>query len=147
MSPTGNVILVVEHHSIKLALCDELETVADSLPHDIDPQHCLYLARAICPMVARAHDLEESLLFPRLQGRAGLATLERLRFEHYEDMCFAEEVRDALMSIGRGDPAPSFEAIGYMLRGFFEAVRRHVAFERELVVPLPENEGFSRTGS
>jgi hypothetical protein len=28
------------------------------------------------------------------------------------------------------------DAAGYMLRGFFEGVRRHVAFEREMLAPL-----------
>lgn len=133
--------VVAGSHRLQLALCDELEAVADSLPRDIDQQRCLTLARAICPTVARAHLLEENILFPALHRRwsnvPGLAeTLERLRFEHYEDMCFAEEVHDALLSVGRGEPTPSAAAIGYMLRGFFEAVRRHIAFESELLVPL-----------
>ena len=132
---------VTGSHRLQLALCNELEAVADSLPRDIDQQRCLTLARAICPTIARAHVLEENILFPALHRRwssvPGLTeTVERLRFEHYEDMCFAEEVHDALMSIGRGEPAPSADAIGYMLRGFFEAVRRHIAFESELLVPL-----------
>ncbi|WAP67178.1 hemerythrin domain-containing protein [Jiella pelagia] len=35
---------------------------------------------------------------------------------------------------GRADPVA--EALGYMLRGFFEGLRRHIAFEEEHLVPL-----------
>ncbi|NDW04440.1 hypothetical protein GTK09_08345 [Jiella sp. 40Bstr34] len=31
---------------------------------------------------------------------------------------------------------PAAEALGYMLRGFFEGLRRHIAFEEEHLVPL-----------
>lgn len=64
------------------------------------------------------------------------SALERLRFEHYADLCFAEEIHDGLLAFGRGEDLMTADAIGYMLRGFFESVRRHVAFEKEILVPL-----------
>ena len=46
----------------------------------------------------------------------------------------------------RGDPASALrgypfnaEAAGYMLRGFFEAMRQHIAFERQFIV-VPEGQ-------
>lgn len=128
-------------HSNQLDLCDDLEAIADSLPANVDRQQCLHVGRTICRVVADAHRLEEAVLFPAMERLSPTlatmpATIERLRFEHFEDMCFAEEVHDALMAMGRGDPGFSADAAGYMLRGFFEGVRRHVAFERELLTPL-----------
>lgn len=35
-----------------------------------------------------------------------------------------------------GDRPYNAEAIGFMLRGFFEGLRRHIAFEREHVLPM-----------
>ncbi|HEV7416891.1 hemerythrin domain-containing protein [Tianweitania sediminis] len=128
-------------HKDMLDLCRELEAIADSLPDAVDRQQCLQVARSVCRTVADAQKVEETMLFPALERLSSTlttmpATLERLRFEHYEDMCFAEELQETLLALGRGDRGLSPEAIGYMLRGFFESVRRHVAFERELLTPL-----------
>ena len=49
-----------------------------------------------------------------------------------------EDVQDMLRGLGEGRPTMSADAAGFMLRGFFEALRRHVAFERTFVVPLLE---------
>lgn len=133
--------LVARSHARQIALCEDLETVADGLPNNINRQLCLHLARAVCPTIAAAHDVEERVLFPAVMVLSGTipeidTTIERLRWEHFEDMCFAEELHDALLSIGRGESTVSADAAGYMLRGFFESVRRHVAFEQETLAPL-----------
>ena len=39
---------------------------------------------------------------------------------------------------------PQAEALGYMLRGFFEGLRRHIAFEEEHLVPLLATAGQGR---
>lgn len=128
-------------HREQLALCKTLEAIADSLPDALDRQGCIQAARSLGPVIRLAHQLEEEILFPLL-ARSEIAdfdfgpTLDRLRLEHYEDECFAEELHDVLMSYGQGTPLQSAEATGYMLRGFFESVRRHVAFERELLEPI-----------
>lgn len=125
----------------QMKLCDALEMIADSLPGDIDRQQCIHVARAMGALIDRAHDFEETELFPLVAqssspDRAGASTLERLKFEHYEDECFAEEVYEALMNCGAGQggfPAEAAETLGYMLRGFFVSLRRHIAFEQEMV--------------
>ncbi len=123
-------------HLDQLALCDSLEDIADSLPDHVNRQKCIYAAKALGPMVAGVHRFEEDIVFPlisrKLSGVFDLtATLSRLRFEHCEDECFAEELTEALHKLGAGDPDTNAEATGYMLRGFFEAMRRHIAFESE----------------
>ncbi|EKF59740.1 hypothetical protein QWE_10967 [Agrobacterium albertimagni AOL15] len=122
-------------HAEQLALCRELEDIADSLPASINRQKCIYAAKALGPLIKGIHHYEETVLFPQLQSSPDATdalgpTLERLKFEHCEDECFAEELTDALLKLGSGDQV-NMEAVGYMLRGFFEGIRRHIAFERE----------------
>jgi len=123
------------------ALCDQLEAIADSLPDHFDRQACLWMAQSICVVVERNHKFEEHVVFPKLEQAWRQVpdmerTLERLRFEHCADDSYAGELRDALMPYGRGRPEVPPSTIGYMLRGFFEGLRRHIAFEREIVLPL-----------
>lgn len=40
-----------------------------------------------------------------------------------------------LFEIGHGAAIANPEALGFMLRAFFDSVRRHIAFEREHVLP------------
>lgn len=141
---TGHLAeMLVATHRDQLSLCRTLEAIADSLPTKIDRATCITAARALGPLITRAHDLEEDLIFPAIEnrwtGKAGLSrTIERLKYEHMEDVCFSEELHDALMAYGRGDDRPSPEAFGYMLRGFFESLRRHIAFEQDVIIPLLE---------
>lgn len=122
-------------------LCDALEQIADSLPDAVDRKVCLHAARLLPTLMVRAHRYEEDVLFAALD-RPGLtpfnphATLERLKMEHAGDECFAEELSEVLFSYAEGRPTHSAEATGYMLRGFFEALRRHIAIEEELSTAL-----------
>lgn len=117
----------------QLALCDELEEIADSLPANINRQKCIYAAKALGPMIRTIHHYEETVLFPRIRQRSGSSdqdeTLSRLRYEHLEDEGYAEELTEALFKLGSNGPV-NVEAVGYMLRGFFEGMRRHIAFEQ-----------------
>ena len=120
-------------HAEQLALCDELEEIADSLPANVNKQKCIYAAKALVPMIQALHRYEETVLFPRVQQKNGSddsgETLSRLRYEHLEDEGYAEELTETLLKLGSNDPV-NVEAVGYMLRGFFEGMRRHIAFER-----------------
>jgi hemerythrin-like domain-containing protein len=138
----GDLLTLAEaHHAGKLRLCDQLEAIADSLPDSVDPQICLAAARSIQNLVTQAHKFEESSLWPvlrllRSDDERLEASLERLRYEHWEDESYAEELVLVLTDWGMCAGTRDAEATGYMLRGFFEGLRRHVAFEREHVVPL-----------
>ena len=130
-------------HKDQLLLCDRLEEIADSLPDAINRQKCIYAARALGPMIRGVHRFEEEVVFPLIAERLGAddhinSMLTRLRFEHCEDECFSEELTEALHDLGSGNPDINTEAIGYMLRGFFEAMRRHIAFESEMLLPMGE---------
>ncbi len=136
-----NFELLSEIWSEQLALCDALEQLADALPAGLERIHCLRLARTIPAVVDRAHRLEEMLLFPMLQERAAFspafaAVIDRLRYEHLEDDAYADELYDALSARSWGRSKPSAETLGYMLRTFFSATRRHILFDRDVLVPL-----------
>lgn len=125
-------------HTEQLAICDMLEEIADSLPANIDTRKCLEAAKSLNPLIKGVHSYEETVLFPWLESSADIQpalreTLHRLKFEHCEDACFAEELTDTLIRLGRREPV-NMEATGYMLRGFFESLRRHIAFEREHIL-------------
>ncbi|BAB52713.1 hypothetical protein BFX40_11190 [Mesorhizobium sp. SEMIA 3007] len=126
-------------HREKLELCFSLESIADALPN-VDRLKCLGTAKKIVPLLRDIHGFEERVIFPAYEAHltpaeAKLASTSRLRIEHLEDQCFAGEVAETLLAIGHGDPIESAEAVGFMLRGFFEGLRRHIAFEREHVLP------------
>lgn len=126
-------------HREKLQLCDALEKIADALPN-VDRLKCLGIANAIVPLLRNIHQYEETIIFPAYEAATGgshanLASTRRLRAEHVEDECFAGEVTEILLAIGHGEKVENAEAVGFMLRGFFESMRRHIAFEREHVLP------------
>ena len=151
-SGNSNQVMVelVKHHQALLQLCARLEHIADNLPHEIDHQECLMLARTIYPTLKRSHDFEENNLFPELR-RINVPvsqleqSLERLKFEHWEDESFAEEISASLMIFVREPDKRNTESLSYMLRGFFEGKRRHLAFETEYLFPLLQSFQASST--
>ncbi|TPJ38804.1 hemerythrin domain-containing protein [Mesorhizobium sp. B2-5-13] len=128
-------------HDQKMRLCDELEAIADGLPSRVDRLKCLLVANELVPLLRRSHAYEEEHIFPAFahdsinEGARG-ASIRRLKAEHVEDECSAQDLTDALLEIGHGAVIANPEALGFMLRGFFDSMRRHVAFEREHVLPL-----------
>lgn len=123
-------------HAAKLALCDRLEAIADSLPNELDRRECLLSARALGPQLLGIHRFEEQRIFPLFCAGLGhaedaQAIVERLKNEHFEDEGYAAELREALRAAARSGRAQNPETLGFMLRGFFGAVRRHVAFEQD----------------
>ncbi|WP_084636778.1 hemerythrin domain-containing protein [Mesorhizobium sp. WSM3626] len=134
--PCGDVCLL---HDRKLRICDELEAIADRLP-SVDRLKCRLMATELVPLLRMSHAREEEHLFPALAKDATegkrMASLGRLRAEHIEDECAAQDLTDTLLTIGHGGGVANPEALGFMLRAFFRASRRHIAFEREHVLPF-----------
>lgn len=127
------------HLKTQIALCDALEKIADDLPTKVDRQECLHIAKNIFPIIKRAHDFEETKLFPMFSDAKFQinfeAILERLQSEHWEDESYALELQEALTEYVANSPASNAEALGYMLRGFFGSLRRHIASEEEFFNP------------
>lgn len=124
----------------QLELCDLLEEIADSLPVEIDRQTCIHAAKALGPIITRGHEVEEKTLFKAVENAGPIeidpaAIIARLRMDHLGNVYMIEEIFDVLISYGAGDPTHDAEATGYMLRGFFSGLRRHLALENELLAP------------
>jgi hemerythrin-like domain-containing protein len=132
---------ISEAHDDKLQLCQEIEAIADALP-SVDRLQCLLIANRLVPLLREAHRYEEEEIFPIFERSGGhalmarIASVRRLKAEHVEDECAAQDLTEALLDIGHGGTVPNPEALGFMLRAFFETIRRHIAFEREHVVPI-----------
>jgi hypothetical protein len=123
------------------ALCTELESIADSLPDHFDPQLGLETAQRLLTTVKKAHDFEESTLYPALVEKAGnppefLAVIERLKYEHWGDEDFAGEVFHQIRQFAAHRTPETAERLSWTLRGLFENMRRHIAFEKEFLLPL-----------
>lgn len=124
-----------------LALCDMLEEIADSLPDKLDARRCRLAATTIEPVIRDIHRFEEMVVFPvvcRQLERYGASSrcIERLKAEHLEDQSFAGEVAYSLNRMIADPRVLHADMMGYMLRGFFESVRRHIAFERDYLLVL-----------
>lgn len=129
------------HLDAQLSLCDALESFADNLPENVSNDDCLVLAQSVYPAVHRAHQFEENVLFPVLKSMSdeneGIsATLDRLHAEHWEDESYAEEIAQSLKDFAANRANIQADTLGYMVRGFFEGLRRHIAFEREHIMPM-----------
>ena len=137
---TQDLATLRRNHEDLLRLCRDLEYLADSLPFAVDEARCRDVAEQVVPLLTRTQEFEEQLLFPDLDRSAGSCfaamMIERLKNEHRCDRLAAEEISLTLKAMLRGHCGLSFETIGYMLRGFFECVRRHVAAEQAMIDQL-----------
>lgn len=137
-----NPLDLLEHdHARQADLCDSLERIADSLPADVDRRRCREAAYALRHDLPLHHMDEEEGLFPLLRRHAAQSEnlaviMARLSSEHAADESFAEELTEELERLGEGLSPPNPEALGYMLRGFFESYRRHIHWENEILLPL-----------
>lgn len=143
MTQEGLSSSLLDAYERQICLCDRLEAVADALPDRLDRDECMRLAQTIGPLLQQAHAVEENLLYPYVERHhpGGVELVAQLRLEHAEDECFAEEVQLELLQIGQCQPMLAPEATGYMLRGFFEGIRRHIRRERELLAEMQQGEG------
>jgi hypothetical protein len=125
-----------EAHRLLLALCDDLEAIADSLPRHVILKDCIDAAQTLGRLIRDVHAYEETTLFPALLERFTASpeiqpAIDRLKAEHVADECYADDLAEKLLYLGKGGKDVNFEALAYMLRGFFDAMRRHVAYERD----------------
>jgi iron-sulfur cluster repair protein YtfE (RIC family) len=122
-------------------LCDRLEEIADGLPGEFSRFTCSLAIQGLNHDVPAHLRLQEDVVFPLLETRARPEDnldchLEQLRFEHAADECFAGEIGELLAGLTKGSEPGNPEAAGYMLRGFFEAYRRHITWEGNVLIPI-----------
>jgi hypothetical protein len=133
---------IVAGHREQLGLCRTLELIADALPNNIDPALCRAAAGCIHRVMTTVIQVEQQALADDLAARGPkrvvdlTATIDRLLRENAEDLCYAEELQETLRELGAGHRTVSADALGYMLRGFFESRRRRIALEGEILSAL-----------
>jgi hemerythrin-like domain-containing protein len=140
-APDDLIACIEQEHRDEQNLCDMLERIADRLlePLDTDLLNVGIATLRIC--IKRHAMLEEGYLYPALSGHLAPGDfegdlVEQIRREHACDEILAHDTADQLeqaLMIGR---AENPEMLGYMLRGFFECRRRHIAWEAGVVLPL-----------
>lgn len=118
-------------HKAQRALADLLEAVADGLPDQVNPASATLAASLLRDSVIRRTALEEETLFPLVEARAAegspLARAVALaRREHRDCAGRAIELAEELDELAREGRARNPDALGFMLRAFFDALRRHL---------------------
>lgn len=140
--PGGDPVAAFRRAQIRLLeLCDLLESIADSLPSNLDRNRCAVAAGALESLLGTIHRFEEDVIYPLVQRelrRRGkpFHCIDRLCAEHCEDQGHAGELIAMLEQLASGDPPLQAETAGYMLRGFFVSMRRHLAFESDCLMAL-----------
>lgn len=133
--------MLVRHFDALQNLCSDLEAIADALPASINVQASLGVAQNIMAIVKSAHEFEEQKIYPALHRSEQLnvamnENIERLRFEHWADEDYAQEIYLALRDFILSQNRAKAETLSWMLRGFFEGMRRHIAFERVVILSV-----------
>lgn len=133
--------LIAEEHALQRELCDLLESIADGLPHSFDKALAVIAVSILEGSVPRHMRLEEEALFPLLRLRIPNddslhAALDCLEEEHERDGAALDELTDALRTAAETGSVSNPDMLGYMLRGYFDSQRRHIAWEDRVVLPV-----------
>lgn len=130
-SPTGmlpfpdDVAAIFHDHDMLNDLCGQLEAIADSLPRP-DKLACARVSRLLEDFFP-AHVVRENEALERHLPDRTLR--ERIVAQHNEDMGLSQELVIALEPATRGERIEDAEALGYMLRCFFNGCRRSMLIE------------------
>lgn len=130
---------VIFAHMLQERCCDLLEALADALPDRID-RRAAAAAEAFLQVAFPAQlAVENDVLLPALLGAAEgdkslCWALQQARVEHAVDEEHARELADLIAAADGAVRRP--DALGYLLRGFFESQRRHISWEQTVLFPL-----------
>jgi len=132
---------IEKEHQAERNLCDMLERIADNLLEPLDTEMTRTGIVALRRCLRRHVVLEEEYLYPVLTkhlcpGDLAENLLEHIRCEHSTDESLANDAADQLEQALVSGRVANPEMLGYMLRGFFECRRRHIAWEDAIVLPL-----------
>jgi hemerythrin-like domain-containing protein len=127
-------------HKAQRALADLLESVADSLPDAVNQASAALAASLLRDSVVRRSTLEEAALFPLIEAqvpdgspvrRAVVLARREQRDCAGRAIELAEEL-DLLASQGR---SRNPDALGFMLRAYFDGLRRHLDWIDVAILP------------
>ena len=129
----GPLSIIFDQRSTQRTLCNELECIADQLGGPVDSNLCESVLRRLENDLPLYH-LDEELLFSVLcsqdEGDLVLAQCAALATaEHRANETYVFELSEPLRDIGSGGALHSINTVGYMLRGCFDGLRRHLEWE------------------
>lgn len=126
-----------DDHDAQLALCAELERLADMLPALPPPRRVRRICSHIDFVTNRYFRRAEAVFADFMVSRTDPALrhmLDALESMHALDAVHGEDVVAALWDGTARGSAPRPEELGYMLRCFFDGCRRAVALEEALML-------------
>ncbi|MDF1730235.1 MAG: hemerythrin domain-containing protein [Minwuia sp.] len=128
-------------HDLIRAVCDRLEAIADALPV-VPRRESLSELIALLQFGIPAHCRHEEAALKEAMGSSeeGQAWLRQaaglIIAEHHDNETIMLELAEALEEYGtRQDPARA-DALGYLIRHFFSQMRRHMAWEDQVITEL-----------
>jgi hypothetical protein len=142
-----NLAALEVNHRALLDLCLTMEELSSASAEEIEPAMCETVAERLIPLLTAAQQLEERALFERFASAAdstfGVRITEELKAEHRCDLHAAADALSALSAI-KGNIA-ALDPSRHLLRGFAEALRRHINSERLMIETLIASEAEGRT--
>ena len=135
IGPSQRYELLIAHQEL---LCIDLEALADQLPHHVDTWAAKNLADMLQPTIRACQELEEGQVFPAILklDSSHAPTIERLRAEHVEDEDHAQLVSETITRFIHYPGNADADLLGYLIRGLFQPLQRHSAFDRKVILPL-----------
>lgn len=129
----------------ELKLCAILEAIADELPSPLDRALAGPAVPGLRMVVPRHEVIVRQILFPHLRaswpaGAADLdAMIERFSRANAMDILLAHDCADLLeASMAAGGRVENADMLAYILRGVFEGRRRHIEWEKAVLIPLAQ---------
>ncbi|PZU10715.1 hemerythrin domain-containing protein [Sphingomonas sp.] len=130
--------LVADHSGLE-HMCRRLEAIADALPDLPAPEETDWITAEL-DMLSRHNDAEDRLMegLFRREARDPLArsVLDHIRGRHIACTVLGQDLVAALAPDPDAPVPTEPEALGYMLRCFFEGCRDAIAFEELAILAL-----------
>lgn len=126
-------------HSAQRALADLLESLADSLPDCVNRAAAALAASMLRTAYPRHCAAEDAALFPVLERvcaeEVTLKAMRQAAREHEDTAGQAIELAEALDALAASGRPENPESLGFMLRGFFDGLRRHLDWCEAAILP------------
>lgn len=141
-----NLAALELNHRELLDLCLVIEELSSSTSEEVQSATCDEVADRLLPLLARTQQLEELALFQQFETAAdstfGERFIQELKAEHRCDLAAAAV---AFSELGRiKEDTAAIETARHFLRGFAEALRRHINSEKLIIEALISSEAENR---
>lgn len=142
-----NLATLEMNHQALLDLCLKMEELSSSAANEIEAGTCDKVAISLLPLLRQTQQLEEHVLFNQFAAAAdstfGTQFTQELKAEHRCDLAAAADALTMLDLIKEDGTA--IDPARHLLRGFAEALRRHINSEKLIIEAVLSSEAESRT--